>query len=463
MENISQALVDHVHAIEYESLPEEARDRAKYFLLDFLGVALRASEAASSRVFYNFLRKRAPAGPCSVIGASLRTDAPHAALVNGGVAHAIEMDDVTTRSSLHPAVSVMPSALAAAEAHNPDPRRLIAAIVAGYEVTNRVGNALNPTSHYARGFHPTGTCGAFASAVTASKMLGLTREAAGNAFGIAGSQAAGSMQFLDNGAWTKRLHPGWAAHSGIMAAYLAQEGYTGPDDILGGKSGFLHAYSDDPTPAFVVERLGERWEICETAIKPHATCRYNHAPVDVVIRLCREHDIQPGEVLRVDVRVPQTCVMIVIEPHDVKVDPQSVVDAQFSLHYAVAVALLRRRAGLDEFTDDFLRSKVHASLIGKIHCRGDEEMEREFPDKWQAHVKIETARGAFEGRQEYPKGDPRNPLSWEELIERFHDLTGPILDAESRRALVERVRGLERLSGIGEVMELATAGEGVSR
>jgi len=460
--NITRALVEHVHAITYESLPEEAREKAKYFLLDFLGVTLRASEAASSRVFYNFTRKRAPrGGPCTVIASSLRTDAPHAALANGGVGHAIEMDDVTTRSSLHPAVSVMPSTLAAAEAHNPDPRRVIAAIVAGYEVTNRVGNAVNPTSHYKRGFHPTGTCGTFAASATASKMLGLSLEAASNAFGIAGSQAAGSMQYLDNGAWTKRFHPGWAAHSGIIAAYLAQEGYTGPEDILGGATGFLHGYSDAADPSLVADRLGGYWEICESAIKPHACCRYNHAAVDAVIRLCREHDIRAEEVRRVEVRVPETSVMVVIEPQAVKVDPQNVVDAQFSLQYAVAVALLRRRAGLEEYADDFLRSRVHARIIDKIDCRGDAEMEKEFPDKWQARVRIETGRGTFEAHQDHPKGDPRNPLSWEELIERFHDLTGPVLDAEARRLLVERVRGLERLSGIGEVTELVAAAEGV--
>lgn len=460
--NISRMLVEHVHAITYDSLPEEARERAKYFLLDYLGVALRAVEAASSRVFHNFARKRAPqGGPCAIVGSDLRTDAPHAALVNGGVGHATEMDDVTTRSSLHPAVSVMPSTLAVAQAHNPDPRRTIAAIVAGYEVTNRIGNAVNPTSHYARGFHPTGTCGAFAASVTASKLLGLSLEATSNAMGIAGSQAAGSMQYLDNGAWTKRFHPGWAAHSGIMAAYLAQEGYTGPEDILGGSAGFLRGHSDDPTPEYVVERFGEYWEICESAIKPYACCRYNHAAIDATIEVCRAHDIQPEEIARVEVRVPETSVMVVIEPHDMKANPQNIVDAQFSLPYAVAVAILKRAAGLDEYADDFLRSRVHASIIKKIECYGDAGMEAEFPDKWQARVRIETARGVFEAHQDHPKGDPRNPLTWEELTERFHAMTAPVLDQEAREQLIGRVRNLESLESIHEVMELVSGAQRV--
>jgi 2-methylcitrate dehydratase PrpD len=459
---ITQKLLDHVHDIEYGSLPEEAKDRAKYFLLDYFGVTLRASEMGSSRVFYNFIRKFAPqAGPCTVFGTGLKSDAVNAALANGGTAHAIEMDDVTTRSSLHPAVSVMPSTLATAEAHNADPQRVIAAIVAGYEITNRVGNAINPTSHYERGFHPTGTCGTFASAVTASKMLGLSRDALTNAFGIAGSQAAASMQFLETGSWTKRFHPGWAAHSGIIAAYLAQEGYTGPEDILEGKFGFLHGYSDDAHPEYVTEHFGEYWEICQTAIKPHATCRYNHGPVDLVIRLCQENDIQPDDVNRVEVRVPETAVMVVVEPNDIKVNPKNVVDAQFSLQYAVSVALLKRKAGLDEYSDDFLRSMVYTSIIDKVQCYGDPDFEKAYPDEWRAHVKIVTRQGTFEAQQDNPKGDPRNPLTWEELIERFHDLTGPILEKETRNKLVERVRSLETLSGIGEVTSLAALGEGV--
>lgn len=452
--NVTGRLVNFCHGITYESLPEEVRDRAKYFLLDFLGVALRASEAASSRVLYNFARKRAPQGPCTVIGSALRTDAPHAALVNGGVGHAIEMDDVTTVSSLHPGVSVMPTALAAAEVSHGDPRRVISAIVAGYEVTNRVGNAVNCRSHYARGFHPTATCGTFGAAVVASKVLGLSLEATLNAFGIAGSQAAGSMQYLDNGAWTKRFHPGWAAHSGILAAYLAQEGYTGPADILGGTSGFLHGYSDESYPESLTRGMGEYWEIQETAIKPHACCRYNHASVDCTVQLCTLHDIQPEEVEGVEVRVPKTGLDIVSEPLEAKRDPKNVVDAQFSLPYAVAVAILRRRAGLEEYSDDFLRAHAYAQVIPKVRCVGDEELEAHFPDQWSARVSIRTRRGTFSGEVAHPKGDKRNPLTWEELEARFRDLTRPVLEEGTRGKLIERVRGLERLAHVQAVTDL---------
>ena len=269
------------------------------------------------------------------------------------------------------------------------------------------------------------------------------------------------MQYLDNGAWTKRFHPGWAAHSGIIAAYLAHEGYTGPEDILGGKTGFLHGHSDDYTAEYVVEHFGEYWEICESAIKPYACCRYNHASIDATIEICKAHDIKPEEIERVEVRVPETSVMVVIEPHDMKTNPQNIVDAQFSLQYAVAVAILRRAAGLDEYADDFLRSRIHSGIIKKIECYGDAEMEKEFPDKWQAHVKIETVRGVFEAHQDYPKGDSRNPLTWDELTTRFDAMTAPVLEKETGNLIIERVRGLENIDDISEVMELVASGGGV--
>ena len=153
--------------------------------------------------------------------------------------------------------------------------------------------------------------------------------------------------------------------------------------------------------------------------------------------------------------------MVVIEPYDMKTNPQNIVDAQFSLQYAVAVAILRRAAGLDEYADDFLRSQVYSSIIKKIECYGDAEMEKDFPDKWQARVEIETDRGVFEAHQDYPKGDSRNPLTWDELIERFYVMTAPVLEKETGDLLIDRVRNLENLSSISEVMELASKTQGV--
>ena len=195
-------------------------------------------------------------------------------MANGTAFHSIEMDDVNNEASLHPGVVAFPTALSMADLAHVSGKDFIAAVVAGYDVIVRLGRALQPAEHYGRGFHPTGTCGAFGAAVVAGRLLGLQGDDFIHALGIAGSQTAGSMEFLAQGAWTKRLHPGWASHSGSWAALLARSGYTGPTTILEGRDGFLQAYSGNPDMSLVLQDLGDEYLITRTAIKPHACCRY---------------------------------------------------------------------------------------------------------------------------------------------------------------------------------------------
>src|SRR5919198_5587701 len=233
----------------WDSLPADVKDRTRELLLDLLGVALGGSPPPSSPPAAEVARRLGgDGGQASVVGAGFATTAVWAALANGTAAHAIELDDVTTESSLHPGVAVIPTAFAVAEERGLGPAAFLAAVVAGYEGTMRVGNALNPASAYARGFHPTGVAGVFGAATAAGRLLGLDAEALTRALGIAGTTAAGSLEYLSDGAWTKRLNPGWAAHGGIIAAQLAQAGFTGPSTAFEGRLGLLHAYSDEPRP-----------------------------------------------------------------------------------------------------------------------------------------------------------------------------------------------------------------------
>ena len=233
---ITAELVNFYQGLKFTSLPPEAADRAKYFLLDYLGVAARGSLEESCKIMYGTLRAMHPSDDGSVIiGRKDRLPAYIAALVNGTAGHSIELDDVNNSASLHPAVAIFPTALAVAQEQGSGPEEFITAAVVGYDVAVRLGMALDPAMHYAHGFHPTATCGTLGAAATAAKLLGLNEEQTASALGVAGSQAAGSMEYLSNGAWTKRMHPGWAAHSGITAAYLAKNGYVGPTTIIEGK------------------------------------------------------------------------------------------------------------------------------------------------------------------------------------------------------------------------------------
>ena len=285
--SITRDLTNDCDGLKFRQLPEEVVDRVKYFFLDFIGVACRGAREDSSKRMYRFIKEMGQYRQGGVIiGTKDRALHFYSALANGTAGHAIEMDDVNNESSLHPGVVIFPTALATSEMAGSSGKALIEAVVSGYEVMIRLGKAIGPENSYQRGFHPTGTCGVFGASVTASKLMRLKRDKMVSAMGIAGSQAAGSMEYLAQGAWTKRLHPGWAALSGMIAAQLAQKGFTGPTSIIEGRDGFLHAYSNRADPSKVLDGIGSGFEILRTSIKPHACCRYMQPPIDALLKIC---------------------------------------------------------------------------------------------------------------------------------------------------------------------------------
>jgi len=260
------------------------------------------------------------------------------------------------------------------------------------------------------------------------------------ATGIAGSRAAGSMEFLAEGAWTKRIHPGLAAQNGIHAAMLAAEGFSGPRRILEGANGFLQGYSRNPAPERLTASLGDTFEILHTAVKPHACCRYMQGPIDAILELVRRHELQPEQIARIEVAVLEAGWGIVAEPPARKYAPESVVDAQFSMPFGAAVAVLYRAAGLEQFTLEQIGSPRVREMIRKVDLVKDARLEETFPREWPARVAIETEDGRhYEHFVRYPKGDPENPLSWDEMGAKFRMLAGAVISAERCDAIVERI------------------------
>ncbi len=433
------------HELRFDHLPGEVVDRTKYLLLDYLGVAARGALSDSSLPVHRVLKRMGKIrGGAVVIGTSMTADPAYAALANGTAAHSLELDDVVNEASLHPAVAIMSGALGAGHIAGCSGRDLIEGIVAGYEVTIRLGFTLDPAAHYARGFHPTGTCGTMGSAVTAAKILKLDRRGMTNALGIAGSQAAASMEFLADGAFTKRLHAGWAAHSGIVAALLAGEGFTGPASILEGKCGFFHAYSAGSDPSRLLEAWGAPYKVMRTSIKPHACCRYKQGPIDGVLEIMKRHRLKASDIQEVKVGVLKAGYPIVAEPQELKYNPKSVVDAQFSMPFGAAVAVLFGRASLNEYTQEKVESSEVREMMGRISCAQDPDLDKVFPNQWPASVSIATKAGeVFKAHIDYPKGDPENPLTWEQLIQKFNDLTAPVFEESVRVQIVDLVRNLE--------------------
>jgi 2-methylcitrate dehydratase PrpD len=430
-------LVAFLHGLRVADLPAEVLDRARYFLLDYLAVAVRGSQEESARCVQRMIQRSGARGCATVIGTAIRTQPGPAAFANGTSSHGIEQDDTHSGGSIHLGTTMYSVALALAETM-PETTSddFFAAVVAGYEAAARIAMAVQPKEHYALGFHPTQTCGVFGAAITASRMLGLNLQQTQNAIGIAGSMAAGSMEFLAEGAWTKRIHPGLAAQNGIQAALLAQEGFIGPQHILEGRDGFLHGYSRHSIAERLTDSIGESFEILRTAVKPHACCRYMQGPIDAILELMREHRIDAADIAKIEVSMLEAGWGIVCEPRAKKYRPEGVVDAQFSMPFGAAVAVLCGAAGLDQFTPKYIESPEVSQMMDRVFLMKDARLEKTFPREWPAHVAIQTTQGRFEKAIRHPKGDPENPLSWDEMAAKFRTLAGALLSPEDCNAVI---------------------------
>jgi 2-methylcitrate dehydratase PrpD len=451
------SLAEFCAVLRWDELDEDVQARTRELVLDLVGVALAGSRQPSSPPAAEVALRLGGNGESSLFGIRQRTSAVWAALANGTAAHAVELDDVTTESSLHPGVAVIPAALALAEELHATPKALLEAIAAGYEVTMRVGNALNPASAYARGFHPTGVAGVFGATMAAGRLLGLDTVALTRALGIAGTMASGSLEYLADGAWTKRLNPGWAGHAGITAAHLAKAGFSGPASVFEGRLGVLHAYSDAPFPERLLADLGQPLQVMRVSIKPYACCRYNHGLIDCILQLTQVHRVQPADIERIRLGVLSGGAVLVADPIEQKRAPQSVVDAQFSAPYAAAATLVFGSGGIDAYTPERLHDPMVRDLMARTDCYRDPTLDAPYPRQWPASAEIHLRDGrVLSTRVEFATGEPENPVGRDALVAKFVSLTAEILDNPA--AAAEHILGLDSQPDLGAIGAIVRGG-----
>jgi len=452
---VTRQISEFAAGISYDALPRPVVERAAMLVMDMVGIAVRARNDAESTpaLIAGAARLGLDGGTCVAIGDRRGFRPAGAALVNGTLAHSLDFDDTHARASLHPSAPIVPAAFAAAEMAGADGEELIHAIVAGYEIQIRLALALGPSDHYDRGFHPTATCGAFGAAAAAGRIFCLSPEQMADAFGIALSQTAGSMQFLLDGAWTKRFHVGHAAMCGLMAAAFAKEGFKGAREAFEGKAGFLRAYAPNPRPEKAVEGLGSDWETMAIAVKPYPSCRYGHAPLDALLRLRAENDIAPDEIEAVEIGVAKTGWKIIGDPESEKQNPKSVVDGQFSMAFCAAAALRDGVMTWDSYPRHLGDAKT-LKLARRVRTVVDPRAEVAFPENMSGVARIRTKRGAFEAFVETPKGEPANFLTPAELRAKFDGLVGPYLEPRRAEELATRLLAIDREEDVGEVLRL---------
>ncbi len=449
---ITQDLSEFTAAIQLDRLPPPVVARARLLLLDLVGNIVRARhDAESTPPLLTAARALGlAAGNSTVFGDTARYTPAGAAFLNGALAHSLDFDDTHAEASLHPGAPVIPAALAAGEMAGSSGADVLAAIVAGYEVTCRVALALPAGEHYRRGFHPTATCGAFGAAAAAARVFGLGPDRVADALGIALSQSAGSLQFLANGAWTKRFQVGWAAMAGLAAATLAREGFKGASEALEGRHGFLQAYAPAPVPARATQALGQEWELMRTAVKPYPSCRYGHAAIDAALALRSELGLQPGEVEHVTVGLPESGMLLVGAPADKKADPQNVVDGQFSGPFVVACALVTGAMGWDSYAH--LSDPAVRALLPRISCEHDLNAQAEFPANMAAKLTLRARGETFVRMVRIPKGEPENFLGDDELRAKFRALTSPILGEDQSGRLADLLLSIDSAPSLGPLV-----------
>ena len=443
-------------ALRYDDIPAEVIARIKLSLLDSLGCCLFGATLPWTQKVAALAEQEGAKPVATLIGFGRKTSASLAALVNGTSGHAFELDDIHKESIIHAGSIATPVALGLAEsranaAGKISGRDVLTAMVAGYEIGHRVGNAAT-MSLFFRGFHPQGTSGAFVAAATAARMLNLDALQFQHALGMAGSQAGGLMA-AQEGAMVKRFHSGRAAQSGVYAAQLAADGFTGILNALEAPyGGYLSTYSDEPNPSRLTAGLGNTWETLNVGYKPHASVTSIHSALDGLALIMQEQKLKADDIAKVETGLsPMTHVHCAWE-----YKAQGVTAAQMNLYYGMAVIALDGAAFTEQFREARLSDPQILDFIARITAHVDPEIETMgAPFRHASRVKITARNGqVFEKLSLHRSGSPENPLSAEEVVHKFRNVVAPCMAKADAERIIATVDRCEQLTDISELAAL---------
>lgn len=447
----AQKIAQFAADFRLDDVPQAVRTRAKLHILDGLGLGIASTVEAYGKSAVAGVSAMGTQGSCSVIGQAERLDVRDAAMVNAILIHGLDFDDTHLASIIHPTCTSLPVALSLGEALGASGHDVLAAFLAGAETGIRIGLAVDGGFHHV-GYHATGVVSHFASAVTAGRLLGLTPEQITSAQGITGSTASGIQVFLEEGAWTKRFHPGWGAVAGITAAYLARSGFKGPTRPYEGKFGLFdtHLHSEEVTLAPLTDGLGTKWEFGETALKPYPVCHFIHGCADAAIEL--QAEIGDTRIVKVDAFLAQPTLHIIAEPADAKERPTNDYEAKFSAQFVVAYCLLRGRFGLPDLLPEALADAEVRDLALRVKCH--EDPDTAFPKFFSGGVTVTLADGRVLTRHtRVNSGAGDKALSADAVAEKFMaSATLAIQPAQAER-IRDAVLALEDVSA-AELMAL---------
>jgi 2-methylcitrate dehydratase PrpD len=458
---ISEHLARFAYGLRYEDIPAEVTARAKYLVLDALGIALASTRFDFARDALAGLSMFEP-GERAAFGMDRRLALRDAVTLNGVLVHGLDYDDTHIEGVVHVSSSCFPCAFGVATQTGANGRDFLTAYVTAVETASRIGMAAGGGLHLS-GLHPTGSVAAFAAALAAGRLYGLTTEQMVMAQGIAlSTMAISSRQYSREGAGSKRLHPGWGATAGITAAALARGGMTGPRATYEGDYGFFQVnmapHMARCNLALATAGLGEVWETGRVAIKPIPACHLVHACSDAIVALVREHGLRATDIASIQALVPREAYAVVCEPLALRKRPVSSYSAQFSLHYAVAASIVCGRFSLAEMTPEFYTNPEILALVDKVEH--GEYPGSEYPKYFSGEVRVKTRDGReFVKREHINRGAADRPLSSDDITEKFMDNATTAVSKAQAIKLREAVLTLESAGDLKAVEALFACGK----
>jgi 2-methylcitrate dehydratase PrpD len=456
---LSTGIAQWASRMSYDDLPADVIRATKLRVLDVIGLALAGAETPFGQSVRDAAVAMSSPGPCRVLGTTDSLNVTLAAFANGAFSQALEYDDTHNESIVHMSSPSVAAALAIADTAQISGRDVIAAIAVGNEISCRAGSVA-PGQFHRRGFHPSGLFATFGVAYLAARLLRLDEDGMARAAGISGSFASGILECWVDGTETKFLHPGWSAQSGIVAAFLAAAGTTGPAQVFEGRWGLFASHLQDDSAPKDLSRLtvdlGTRWDSRNSSFKPFPAAHVLHPYIDAILRLRHARGVRADDVEAIDCPVAAFIVPIVCEPLDEKLAPASDSHGRVSLQYSIAEALVRGSLGKGAYGDASLRDPVILALARRVRFHADPQFPG--PGRFKGAVTVTLKNGGtLTEVEEYNRGSAENPMTDADLRAKFDENAEGVLDAAARDRVASAVDRLETLDDARALVDLVTA------
>lgn len=445
---ITKTLADFTASLSYDKLTPVSVDMAKKCILDWLGVSIRGSQEQPAKLIRQTILCNEAKQATVFDGGQSKASVFDAAFCNGAASHTLDFDDLHNPSIIHLATVVVPGVFAIAEAEHKSGRQMIAAVCAGYEAGGRIGESVIPESYFF--WHTTGTAGTFGAAAAAANLLQLTPQQTLMCYGSAGTQAAGLWEFLKEGAMSKALHAGKSSYAGVLSAYLSRNGFTAASGILEGEKGFCRAMVAEPHWARLTEGLDNRHlRIDENSFKPYACCKHSHAAIYAAQVLKKEHELRADNISEVRIYVNDITDYLINNPQ-----PQNPYGCKFSIQYCVAAMLTFGAVGIEQFAQDVIHNTEVRVLMSRTKVIRDaaiEKIHQEDASKLASRLEVVCKDGTVHSMKvDYPKGDPDNPVTWEEAKAKFMHLAVPVYGQQQAGKLCSLIENLEECEDLAQ-------------